>query len=169
MRKVSNLQGGRNAVFFLAALLALVADQLSKLWIRSNLDIGQSLFEVGIFQITRFPPNTGAAFGLFQDQSFALTIVAIVGIALLLVYAFVISPRFLSLDNLLGRSALGLILGGTMGNLIDRLCFDGVTDFISIGIWPAFNLADSAIVVGVILFAYSLLRLARTGKHDLSA
>jgi signal peptidase II len=62
-----------------------------------------------------------------------------------------------------------LILGGTMGNLIDRLRFDGVTDFISIGIWPAFNLADSAIVVGVILFAYSLLRLARTGKHDLSA
>jgi signal peptidase II len=169
MRKVSNLQGGRNVVFFLAALLALVADQLSKLWIRSNLDIGQSLFEVGFFQITRVPPNTGAAFGLFQDHSFALTIVAIVGIALLLVYAFVISPRFLSLDNLLGRSALGLILGGTMGNLIDRLCFDGVTDFISIGIWPAFNLADSAIVVGVILFAYSLLRLARTGKHDLSA
>jgi signal peptidase II len=156
-------------VFFLTALLVLVADQLSKLWIRSNLDIGQSLFEVGFFQITRFPPNTGAAFGLFPGQSFALTIVAIVGIALLLVYAFVISPRFLSLDNLLGRSALGLILGGTMGNLIDRLCFDGVTDFISIGIWPAFNLADSAIVVGVILFAYSLLRLARTGKHDLSA
>jgi len=169
MRKVSNLQGGRNAVFFLAALLALVADQLSKLWIRSNLDIGQSLFEVGIFQVTPVPPNTGAAFGLFPGQSFALTIVAIVGIALLLVYAFVISPRFLSLDNLLGRSALGLILGGTIGNLIDRLHFDGVTDFISIGIWPAFNLADSAIVVGVILFAYSLLRLARAGRHDLSA
>jgi len=174
MRKVSNLQGGRNAVFFLAALLVVVADQLSKLWIRSNLDIGQSLFEVGIFQITRFPPNTGAAFGLFPGQSFALTIVAIVGIALLLVYAFVISPRFLSLDNLLGRSALGLILGGTIGNLIDRLRYllhqlGGITDFISIGIWPAFNLADSAIVVGVILFAYSLLRLARTGKHDLSA
>jgi len=166
MRKVSNLQDRRrNVAFSLTALLALVADQLSKLWIRSNLDIGQSLFEVGIFQITRFPPNTGAAFGLFPDHSFALTIVAIVGIALLLVYAFVISPRFLSLDNLLGRSALGLILGGTIGNLIDRLRFDGVTDFISIGIWPAFNLADSAIVVGVILFAYPLLRLARAGKH----
>jgi len=169
MRKVSSLSGRwRTFVFFLTAWLVVYADQLSKLWIRSNLDIGQSLFEVGIFQIIRFPPNTGAAFGLFPHQSFALTIVAIVGIALLLVYAFVISPRFLSLDNLLGRSALGLILGGTIGNLIDRLRFDGVTDFISIGIWPAFNLADSAIVVGVILFAYSLLRLARAGKHDLS-
>ena len=93
MRKVSNLQGGWNAVFFLAALLALVADQLSKLWIRSNLDIGQSLPERGFFQLTHIQ-NTGAAFGLFPDQSFALTIVAIVGIAFLLVYALIIRPRY---------------------------------------------------------------------------
>jgi signal peptidase II len=147
--------------FFLTALLVVVADQLSKLWIRSNLDIRQSLFEAGFFQIARFPPNTGAAFGLFQDQSFALTIVAIVGIAFLLVYALIIRPRFSPLDNLLARTALGLVLGGTIGNLIDRLCFGGVTDFISIGWWPAFNIADSAIVVGVIIFAYSLLLLAK--------
>jgi signal peptidase II len=148
---------------FLTALLVVVADQLSKLWIRSNLLEGQSLFEVGFFKIIHIQ-NTGAAFGLFQDQSFALTIVALVGIVVLLVYAFIIRPRF-SLDNLLTRSALGLILGGTIGNLIDRLRFNGVTDFISIGIWPAFNIADSAVVVGVILFAYSLLPLARAGKH----
>jgi len=157
-------------VFFLTALLVVVADQLTKLWIMSNLDIGQSLFEVGIFQIIRFPPNTGAAFGLFQDQSFALTIVGIVGIAFLLFYALFIYRRYPFLDNLLGRSALGLILGGTIGNLIDRLRYllhqlGGVTDFISIGWWPAFNLADSAVVVGVILFAYSLLPLARARKH----
>jgi len=167
MRKVSNLQGGWNVAFFLTALLVVVADQLSKLWIRSNLDIGQSLPERGFFQLTH-AQNTGAAFGLFLDQSFALTIVAIVGIVFLLVYALFIYRRYPFLDNLLGRSAVGLILGGTVGNLIDRLRFDGVTDFISIGIWPAFNLADSAIVVGVILFAYSLLRLARAKKHDLS-
>jgi len=151
--------------FLLTALLVVVADQLSKLWIRSNLLVGQSLFEMGFFQIIRLPPNTGAAFGLFQDQSFALTIVAIVGIAAILLYALLIYRRFPFLNNLLGRSALGLILGGTIGNLIDRLRFGGVTDFISIGIWPAFNIADATIVVGVILFAYSLLPLARAGKH----
>ena len=151
--------------FLLTALLVVVADQLSKLWIRSNLLVGQSLFEMGFFQIIRLPPNTGAAFGLFQDQSFALTIVAIVGIAAILLYALLIYRRFPFLNNLLGRSALGLILGGTIGNLIDRLRFGGVTDFISIGIWPAFNIADAAIVVGVILFAYSLLPLARAEKH----
>jgi len=162
MRRVSSLQGRRGMwSFFLTALLVVVADQLSKWWIIEHLKPQQSLFEAGFFQIARFPPNTGAAFGLFQDQSFALTIVAIVGIAFLLVYALIIHPRFSPLDNLLARTALGLVLGGTIGNLIDRLCFGGVTDFISIGWWPAFNIADSAIVVGVIIFAYSLLLLAK--------
>ena len=177
MRKVSNPRDRRwNVLLFLTALLVVVADQLSKLWIVSNLEIGQSLFRVGILGIVRVPPNTGAAFGLFQGQSFALSIVAIIGIVLLLVYALVIRRRYPSLDNRLTRITLGLILGGTIGNLIDRIAnlidplrFGGVTDFISIGWWPAFNLADSAVVVGVILFAYSLLRLARTEKHDVSA
>ncbi|GAF88347.1 unnamed protein product, partial [marine sediment metagenome] len=73
--------------------------------------------------------------------------------------------RFPFLDNILGKSALGLVLGGTVGNLIDRLRFGYVTDFIDFGFWPAFNIADSAIVIGVIIFAYSLLPLARAGKR----
>jgi len=87
--------------------------------------------------------------------------VAILGASLLLVYALVIHHRFSPPDNLLAWMVLGLILGGIIGNLIDRLRFGGVTDFISIGWWPAFNIADSAVVVGVILFAYSLLRLGK--------
>ncbi len=148
--------------FFLAALGVVVADQLTKLGIRASLLEGQSLFEAGFFRIIH-AHNTGAAFGLFQDQSFALAILAIVGASLLLVYALVIRHRFSPLDNLLAWTALGLVLGGIVGNLIDRLRFGGVTDFISIGWWPAFNIADSATVVGAILFVYSLLFLAR--KH----
>ncbi|MCK4368695.1 MAG: signal peptidase II [Dehalococcoidales bacterium] len=164
MRKASNPQGmWWQVVFFLTALLVAVADQLTKLWIMSNLDIGESLFEVGIFQIVR-RHNTGASFGLFQDHSFALTIASIVGIALLLFYALFAYRRYPISGNWLGMTALGLILGGTIGNLIDRLRFGGVTDFISIGWWPAFNIADSAIVVGAILFAYSLL-LSLVRKH----
>jgi signal peptidase II len=147
--------------FFLAALGVVVADQFTKLGIRASLLEGQSLFEAGIFKIARFPPNTGAAFGLFQDHAFALAIVAIVGAALLLVYALLIRHHFSPLNNLLAWTALGLVLGGIVGNLIDRLRLGGVTDFISIGWWPAFNIADSAVVVGAILFAYSLLRLTR--------
>ncbi len=62
---------------------------------------------------------------------------------------------------MLGKVALGLVFGGTLGNLIDRFRFGRVTDFIDFGFWPAFNIADSAVTVGVIIFAYSLLRLAR--------
>lgn len=167
MQKASNpLWRRRNVVFFLTALLVVVADQLSKWGIRENLAVGESIPEAGFFQLTHVQ-NTGAAFGLFQDHSFGLAIVAIVGIALLLIYALFVYRRYPSLDNRLSRAALGLILGGTMGNLIDRLTtdFHYVTDFISIGIWPAFNIADSAVVVGAILFAYSLLSLAWAGKH----
>jgi len=148
--------------FFLAALGVVVADQLTKLWIRASLVEGQSLFEAGIFRII-YTHNTGAAFGLFQDQSFALAIVAIIAASLLLVYALVIRHRFSPLNNLLTWTVLGLVLGGIVGNLIDRLRLGGVTDFISVGWWPAFNIADSAVVVGAILFVYSLLRVA--GKH----
>jgi signal peptidase II len=152
--------------FFLIALGVVVADQLTKWGIRSSLLEGQSLFAAGIFKIARFPPNTGAAFGLFQDQPFALAIVAIFGIAFLLVYAFLLYRYYPVIDNPLGWSALGLILGGITGNLIDRLCYlfhqlGGITDFISIGWWPAFNIADSAIVVGAILVVYSLLFLTK--------
>jgi len=165
MQKASDLRSGwRNVLFFLIALLVVAADQLSKIWIRSNLLIGQSLFEVGFFRIIHLH-NTGAVFGLFQGQSFLLTIIALIGIAVLLVYALVIYRGFSFLDNWLSRSALGLVLGGAVGNLIDRLHFGYVTDFIDFGFWPAFNIADSTVTVGVILFAFSLLRLARARKH----
>ena len=164
MQKANRLQvKWRNVVFFLTALLIVVADQLSKTWIRTNLAVGQSIPEVGFLRLTHVT-NTGSAFGLFQGHSFALTIVALVGIAVILLYALFVYRRFPFLDNMPNRVALGLILGGTAGNLIDRLRLGYVTDFIDFGFWPAFNLADSAVVVGVIIFAYSLFPLARAGK-----
>ncbi len=165
MRKVNRLQGKwRNVVFSLTGLLIVVADQLSKAWIRTNLPEGRSLFETGFLRITHVH-NTGAAFGLFPDQSFALIIVALIGITAILVYALVIYHRFPWLDGMLSKSALGLVLGGAVGNLIDRLRFGYVTDFIDFGFWPAFNIADSAITVGVIIFACSFLRLAQAEKY----
>ena len=151
-------------VFFLIALLVVVADQLSKIWIRFNLPLGQSLPETGFFRLTHIY-NTGAAFGLFQGQLFPLTIVALVSVVVLSLYALFIHQRFPFLDNRLGKSALGLVLGGTLGNLIDRLRFGYVTDFIDVGIWPTFNIADSAVVTGVIIFAYSLFPLVRAEKR----
>ena len=118
---------------------------------------------MGFFRITHIH-NTGAAFGLFQDQSFPLTIVGAVGVVLILFYALFLYQQSPFSDNIAGKLALGLILGGTIGNLTDRLRFGYVTDFIDVGFWPAFNIADSAITVGAIIFAYSLLLIARAGK-----
>ena len=152
-------------LFFSVALLIVIIDQFTKAWIRSNLALGQSLFDLGFFRLTNIH-NTGAAFGLFPGQSLPLAVVSLVGIAILLVCAFVIYYRHSPfLNNRLDKSALGFILGGTVGNLIDRLRFGYVTDFINFNLWPAFNVADSAVTIGVILFACSLLFIARTKKY----
>jgi signal peptidase II len=84
----------------------------------------------------------------------------------LVVCVVFVSRRHFWLDTSYSKLTFGLLLGGTLGNLIDRLVsgFGGVTDFISIGIWPAFNLADSAIVIGIFLFAVHFYYLARTGQ-----
>ena len=141
----------------------LVADQLTKLWIRSTLDVGEVLWRAGIFSIVR-SKNTGAAFGLFQGHAFIIAIVASVVVALVLFYVLWAHRRHPIFVGCLSWVALGLILGGIIGNLIERTCnlidpsrFVGVTDFISVGWWPSFNIADSSLVVGTILLAYSLL------------
>ena len=165
MQEASNPPGRRRlVVFFLTALLVVAADQLSKIWVRSHIALGDSLPVTGWLQLSHVR-NTGSAFGLFQGQRLPLIIAAFVGIALLLAFAFLVYRWFPMLDNTLGRVALGLVLGGTTGNLIDRLRFGYVTDFIDFGFWPAFNVADSSTVVGFIILAGLLLLPARAGKR----
>lgn len=156
MPKLSNFREFRwsNTILILIALLIVIFDQLSKAWIRANLLPGQSILHIGIFRITHVS-NTGAAFGLFHGNILPLTIVSIVGTVVILTYVFFLRHRFPI--SQFGNIALGLLLGGTVGNLIDRIRLGYVTDFIDFQYWPAFNVADSAVVVGSILLASSLL------------
>ncbi len=147
---------------FLIGLVTLVIDQLSKVWIRATLSFSESLFDIGFFRITHVS-NTGAAFGIFPGQSLFLTILALIGGAGLVLLAF-FSHRLSFLNNRLNKLVIGLVLGGTVGNLLDRLRFGYVTDFIDFKFWPAFNIADSAITIGVIIFAYSFIRLTQSKK-----
>ena len=147
-------------VLFLVALLAVAADQLSKMWVRSYPE-GLLIYEIGFLRV-RSIHNTGAAFGLFQGQSFALTIIALLGIVVFLVLAVFFHRRFPLLASIPNRIAIGFLIGGTVGNLIDRIRLGYITDFIDFPVWPAFNVADSCIVIGVIIFAFSLLRSAIT-------
>ena len=154
----------RYPVFFLVALFIVVADQLSKTWIRSSLPEGYSLFKLGFFRITHVH-NTGAAFGLLPDHSLALTVFAIIAGIVVLFFVFYGHRYFPWLGSNSVMLTLGLMLGGTVGNLVDRFRFGYVTDFIDFSYWPAFNIADSAVTVGVILFALLLLRYAQTGRQ----
>jgi len=142
----------RGLLLIVIALAVVGLDQLTKYLVRANMELGQSTPSEGLFRLT-YTTNTGGAFGILANQAFLLAIVAVIGIAVFLVYL-----RYIPLQSTLLKVGLGLDLGGAVGNLVDRLRLEGkVTDFIDIGAWPVFNVADMSIVVGTILIAYYLL------------
>ena len=133
------------------AVLVFLTDQLTKYLVREFLELGESFPQDGFFRITH-TFNTGSAFGLFQDQNAPLILVSVIGITILaLIYRGQQRP-----GNLL-RLSLALQFGGAAGNLVDRVRLGHVTDFVDIGAWPIFNVADSSIVVGLALLAWILL------------
>jgi signal peptidase II len=145
-----------NVFFLLVAVLVISLDQWSKAWLQSYLVPGQSVPETGFFRLT-YAQNTGAAFSIFYGKTSILTYVSLLGSLLILVFTFSLARNFPTLRTRWNIVALGLMLGGTVGNLIDRFTLHYVRDFIDVGPWPVFNLADSSIVVGVIMFAIAIL------------
>ncbi len=141
------------AVVVMGAVVAV--DQLTKWWAITRLADGP-VHVIGTLDL-ELSRNTGASFSLFQGQAFLLVPVAV----LLLVGLFVMVWR----SSSTGRAAtLGLILGGAVGNLCDRI-FRGdhgaVVDFIALHFWPTFNVADASIVIGCALLVFSLVRAPR--------
>lgn len=141
------------------ALTILAADQFTKWLARTYLPAfpDQSISVVGDVLRLTFVMNRGAAFGVLQDQNALFVVVSGVVIAVI-IGSYRYSPVRSPLLNL----ALGLQLGGAIGNLIDRLRLGYVVDFLDVAIWPVFNVADSAIVIGVCILAYHLLRTPKT-------
>jgi len=160
MQKYNLPQGKWNFIFLAIACLVVAVDQLSKWWIQTNFYPGQAVPEEGFFRFI-YAQNTGAAFSIFYGNNGILAVIATLGALLILVFVFLYQRRFSFLDTRINKIALGFILGGTIGNLIDRYRFHYVRDFISVGPWPIFNVADSATVCGVIVFAIFLLLASR--------
>ena len=132
--------------------LVVGLDQATKAMVRGALELGASWpasdWPVRIVHYT----NSGAAFGLFQDAGPLLAVASLAGVALILLYLF--SPEFAETPV---RLALALMLGGAGGNLVDRVIRGEVVDFLKVPHWPAFNVADSAITIGVLLLIWSAL------------
>lgn len=134
---------------FLIAGLIILLDQLTKTWIRQNLHVGEIFMpELWISNYARilFWKNTGAAFGILQNFGTVFMGLSFV-VSAVIIYYF---PQISRKDWVI-RLAMSLLLAGAVGNLIDRLTVGYVTDFISVGNFPVFNIADSSITVGVIV------------------
>ncbi|NLB66665.1 MAG: signal peptidase II [Lentisphaerae bacterium] len=143
------------------ALYVILLDQGSKECIRRAFDLYESVPLIpGFFSLT-YVRNTGAAWGLFSSQNQLLALLAAVMLVVLVIYHRKIMP-----PGMIHRIALGLLCGGIVGNLFDRLRLDYVTDFLDFHVgqwhWPAFNIADSAICIGVGIYLLSSLFSSKT-------
>lgn len=155
-------------LLFLIAGIIITLDQISKAYIRANFVEGVDMWApwpwlmpyARIIYVT----NTGVAFGMFKNMGVIFAALAgIVSIAIIYYY-----PRIPIQDWTL-RLALGFQLAGAMGNLIDRILFQGrVTDFISVGDFPVWNLADASITVGVAILLLGIWMQERRQKQDLA-
>ena len=138
---------------FLLALLVIALDQLLKIAVIKSLFLGESIPLIkDIFHLT-LVQNKGAAFGILKNETFLFAALSIIAIS-----AIIYSLPRLAKHAVLSRTALALILGGAVGNLLDRIRLGYVIDFLDFRIWPVFNIADSAITIGAILFTIELLR-----------
>ena len=138
------------------AVAAAAADQLTKAIVSSQLALGDGVDILGPFSIHHVR-NTGIAFGLFSDATSIVIVLTACAITALVVF-FARSAR----RHPLLPVAVGLVLGGSVSNLVDRLRLGHVTDFLDLDYWPAFNLADTFIVVGVGLLFLSFVAADRS-------
>lgn len=150
------------------AILIVALDQWTKALVRANLPLGGSWLPAGWEWLSPYARivhwyNTGAAFGMFKDGGMVFTVLAFVVIALILYYYPQVDKADWSL-----RLAMSMQLGGAAGNLIDRVTIGHVTDFISVGSFPVFNVADASITVGAgaLLFGVWIMERAERKKRQ---
>ncbi|MFA5146081.1 MAG: signal peptidase II [Candidatus Omnitrophota bacterium] len=138
---------------FWTASCVFIADRITKIVIYNTLSgSGPVAVIPGIFHLT-LVLNKGVAFGLFRDQQAFFIVFSVIAALSLTAYALIRRAG----DPLFALS-LGLVLGGALGNLADRLRFGCVIDFLDFRIWPVFNVADSCITVGAVILALRLLK-----------
>jgi len=137
----------KHLLIFSVALIAALLDQLTKFLIRANLQLNESLPIINNILHLTYITNTGSAFGLFKSLNWFFMLFSIAVIIAIYYYL----RNNVKENEKLVQFAVGLLLGGTIGNLTDRLFYGAVTDFIDLRIWPVFNIADSAITISVVL------------------
>ena len=142
------------------AVAALLADQVTKQLVASTLGLDEEVHLIGPFSIHHVQ-NSGIAFGLFASATAAVIALTTVAVAWMLIFFARSGARHPVLP-----AALGLLIGGSVSNLVDRVRLGHVTDFLDLRFWPAFNLADSFIVVGVGILLAALVAADRDPRRS---
>ena len=135
----------KNIFIFSIALFIISVDQLTKFFIKINFQLNQPVPIISNILHLTYITNTGSAFGLFKGLSIFFILFSIVVIIIVFYYL----KRIKNNEKTL-QFSVGLLLGRTVGNLIDRLFYGAVVDFIDFRIWPVFNIADSAVTISVV-------------------
>jgi len=141
--------------------VAVILDQVAKLIVRQTMEMGQSIPILGHVLKVTYVENPGIAFGIRVGNGSLFTVLSV--LASFVVFIYFVTHRN---EGILLKGSLALILGGAFGNLIDRIVYRQVVDFIDVGIgnlrWPVFNVADSAVVVGMSMLFYSVFIAGRS-------
>jgi signal peptidase II len=153
MSKERQLYALRFGGILTIAGIVILVDRLSKWWVLKHMELGESRAVTGFLALTHVQ-NTGTAFGLFPGNNKALLLLGLMILITLLYGARGLSER----GGLWGALGVALVLGGAIGNIVDRLHYGRVIDFIDFHFWPVFNLADSSITVGTICILIGLIR-----------
>jgi signal peptidase II len=154
--------------FAIICILVICLDQLTKFWVVQNFGMYESMVVVpGFFNLT-YLTNTGAAFGMLAGLPLLWRQLFFVGVALVALVAIFFLHRKIAHESRWYTVSLALIAGGAVGNLIDRVRLGAVVDFLDVYLtthhWPAFNVADSAISVGVVIFLVMNFIQSRNGE-----
>ncbi len=132
-----------NFLFVLSSIIIITIDQVTKYLVNTKISLNSSLEIIpGIIFISHVK-NSGAAFGVFQNRTNILIIISVIAIILIIILKIK-----LNLDSIFYNISLGFILGGAIGNLIDRIIFGEVVDFLHLRYFAVFNVADSFICIG---------------------
>lgn len=152
------------------ALIVIVLDQLTKAMVLARMELHQSIPVVDGFFALTYVRNTGAAFGIFAGHTSALRVPALLAVAGLALGVLLWFVRTVPADRRLVIAACGAVLGGAIGNMIDRAAYGEVIDFFDVYVgtwhWPAFNIADAAITCGVIVLCLDALRGEPAAEHS---
>ena len=147
---------------YIILCLIILADQISKYWVRHAMLAGESLPIIkNVFHLS-LVFNRGVAFGMFKQGSMFFILVALAAIVVIFVNLKFKSGFYK--NNWLQKYSLLLILAGATGNLIDRLVFGYVIDFLDFRFWPVFNIADSAITIGACILVFGMFKKSKRAR-----